>query len=613
MAKDAGDQDQLAQRMFSRRMLLAGAAQAAGLTVAGSRLFGLQVVDSSKYAPLAEDNRINVQILVPKRGRILDRKGRILADNDETYRAILLPAVAGDVARVLSVFRELVPLRQEDAEKIARRAKKQNRSLPVVLAANLSFDDAARINLYAPQLPGVRTELGWRRRYWQPVPLAHVIGYVGAIEKVLPEEDAVLRLPGFRIGKSGVEGGFDVGLRGRGGGQKLEIDAKGRPVRILSNLEPADGADVTLTIDAEIQTRISDRVQKERRAACAVIDCSTGAVLSLVSAPGFNPAEFAGGLASERWRELSTSGDKPILNRAISGQYAPGATFKAVTALAALHAGVVTAGEDIVCNGSYELNGETFRCTNRAGHGAVKLLTGLASSCDIYFFELARRLGIDRLAETARALGLGTLYNFGLPQEKAGLVPDTAWKRDRNKTEWLPGETLLTGIGQGYILVTPLQMAVLAARIASGKAVEPQLVAVAAGERPRVFPALAFSLPALDSVRAGLFAAVNSADAASTALKTNAGQPAVAGKIGVSQLARASANVTGDNLTYEQRDHSVAIVYFPHDVPRLAVATVVEHGAAGPDSAAGRLANDVITLLIESGATAQPSPIPGQG
>lgn len=603
--RDQDEAEGSAQSRFSRRVALVGAAKAGAFGLLGWRLFNLQVVNGGRYAPLAEENRINLQILAPKRGRIFDRKGLVLADNEETFRASLTPALAGDLASVLALFRRVVPLTADEAEKIARRAKKQSRSTPIVIASDLTFDDVAKLNLYAPQLPGVRTEVAWRRRYRQGAHVGHVVGYVGSVERAGVDDDAVLRLPGMKIGKSGIEAGLEGTLRGRGGAQKLEVDARGRTVRNLGSLDPVAGRDISLTIDTELQRRVLDRLQRERRASCVVLDVNTGEVVAMVSTPGFDPGQIADGILDEDWQKLMSSDDKPLLNRAIGGQYPPGSTFKMVTALAALQAGLVDEKEQISCDGSFELADQTYRCWKRAGHGRMALHEAIRSSCDVYFFEMARRLGIESLANAARALGLGMTYECGLVQQKAGLVPDPDWKRGRWNAGWLGGETILTGIGQGYVLATPLQLAVMTARIATGKAVEPVMVRREASEPAVEFAPLLFKPGHLDAVRRGMFAVVNEEGGTGSNAVLGEDQPDVAGKTGTSQVSRASSEGLQDDLEWGQRDHALFVAYVPADSPRYAVAAIVEHGGGGGATAAP-LVRDVISDVLDIEGQASP-------
>ncbi len=606
---EVDNEEETSKRHFCRRSLIFGGVQAAAFGLIGWRLFKLQVVDTGKYIPLAEENRINLQVLAPKRGRILDRRGVPLADNEESFRATLTPALAGDVAGVLTLFRRLVPITAEEAERIVRRTRKQSRNMATVIAADLSFEQVAQINLYAPHLPGIRTEIGWRRRYRQGPAVGHVVGYVGGIDKPSVDDDPVKRLPGMRVGKTGVEVEMEDELRGEGGAQKIEVDARGHVIRNLETVEPKAGADVTLTIDAALQRRVMERLSKERRASCVVIDVGNGEIAVMASTPGYDPADIVDAPSEEVRRRIFTSEEKPMLNRAAGGLYPPGSTFKIVTALAALQAGRATRHEHVTCGGGFDLGNRTFRCWKRSGHGEVDLHRAIKESCDVYFFEMARRLGIETLADTARLMGLGVTYDCGLPH-KTGVVPDPDWKRGQWEASWLGGDTLLTGIGQGYVLSTPLQLAVMMARVASGKSIDPTIVK--RGGAALEFATLGIEPAHLQAVREGLTAVVNEEGGTGSEAQLGDGAPLVAGKTGTSQVNRASTDAVQEALPWGERDHALFVAYVPADAPRYALATVVEHGGGG-GAVAAPLARDIIEIVLEANPLAGPQGAGPQG
>ena len=585
------------QSQFTRRSLLLGGAQAAGFVLVGWRLFDLQVLEARRYAPLAEENRINLQVLAPKRGRILDASGRALADNEEMFRVSITPALAKNVGGVLQRVSHIVPLTDDEIARIAARARKQGRNVATTIASDLSFEQVAKLNLFAPSLPGIKTDLAWRRRYPDGAALSHVVGFVGSVERFGIDDDAIARLPEMRIGKSGAELGFDADLRGTGGTQKVEVDARGRIISNLETVDPVAGRDITLTINSDLQRLAVDRMQSERRAAAVMLDIATGEIAVMACVPGFDPAEIAGGISNAEWQKLSDSEDKPLLNRAIAGQYPPGSTFAVVTALAALQAGVVSPDEHIVCNGQYEYGGQIYRCSKRSGHGSLSLREAIRSSCEVFFCEMSSRLGISRIAGAARAMGLGAAYNVGLSEEKAGVVPDPDWKRGNLNSTWLGGETLLTGLGQGYMQATPLQLAVMTARIASGQAVVPVLQKRDASSAKPAFGALAYDPAHFNAVRAGMNAVVNDDGGTAEKAKLGDGKPLLAGKTGASPVSSRAVEVLDDSIEWAKRGQSLFIGYEPADAPRYAIATVIEHGGDG--DAAALLARDILNLAID--------------
>lgn len=364
--RDSDDQDQ--RQRFSRRALLVGGVQLGAFGLIGARLFRLQVLDGPRYVPLAEENRINVQMVAPMRGRIFDRFGELLAINREGYRAVIVPALTGDIRRTLDLFAKVVPVSDDECDRIVARAKRQSPNVPIMLAGDLTFDQIAEVNLLSPQLPGVRTEVESRRQYFHGRTVSHVVGIVGPVARVGLGDDPVLRLPGIKIGKAGVELGMEEVLRGEGGHIKHEVDARGRIVRDLEQKEPSRGTDIVLTIDTKLQARVLQRMSRERRAALVALDVTTGEVVIMASVPQFDPASLVDPTAARELRRLQTAQHNPMFNRAIRGAYPPGSTFKMVVALAALEAGVVSRWERIPCDGKFEYGNQIFRCWKRRGH-----------------------------------------------------------------------------------------------------------------------------------------------------------------------------------------------------------------------------------------------------
>lgn len=595
---DAGD---LVEARFTRRLLLLGLGQLACFGAVGARLYQLQVMEESRYVPLAEDNRLAVQLIAPERGRIFDRFGQPLATNDEGFRATLIPGRAGNLRRTLAVFSRIVPMSGIEQERLVVRARQHGAASPLVLASALSFEQVAQLGILAPRLPGVQIEKSPQRRYHYGYATGHIVGHVGSIERLALDDPQLLRQPGMRIGKTGVELGMEEELRGVAGTRQLEVDARGRIVRAVEETEPRGGRDVALTIDTGLQTRLMTRLSRERRGAVIGMDAATGEILVMASVPSFDPGDLVRGGASEPWERHLQDADKPLLNRAIGGLYPPGSTFKMVTALAALEAGIVSPKDRVRCDGSFHLAEQEFRCWKRSGHGTVDLERALKVSCDVYFYELASRLGIGPLSRMARRLGLGEIYDCGLPLQKSGVVPDPDWKRGELDRGWLGGETVLAGIGQGYVTATPLQLAVMTARIATGRRILPTVIRYDAGTRPLTdadaFAPLDVSPAALDSVRRGMLASVNQDGGTGQRAALDGEMVEMAGKTGTSQISRASGEKPQSELDWELRDHALFVGYAPADAPRYVVAAVIEHGGSG-GAVAAPLAREVMDLLL---------------
>jgi penicillin-binding protein 2 len=419
------------------------------------------------------------------------------------------------------------------------------------------------------------------------------------------DDEPMLRLAEARVGKAGVEAGMEAELRGIGGQIEIEVDARSRFVRRVSETAPIAGRDVRVTVESALQGRALERLAKEGRpGACVVLDCVTGEVRVMASTPSFDASQLAGASSKAAWQALAANADRPLLNRSIAGQYPPGSTFKMITALAGLEAGVLTTKEKIACWGDVTYGGHLFRCWKRRGHLSSDLHKALRESCDCYFYEVARRTGIEAIAATAHRFGLGQTFMAGIGQQKAGLIPTPGWKRNQTKsrTGWLLGETIMAGIGQGYVLATPLQLAVMTARIATGRVVMPTLVARGDGDPALVFSPLGVDEAALEAVRKGMVAVVNEDGGTGQAAGPDDGKLVVAGKTGTSQVSRASANRERTKaLDVRERDHALMVAFWPAGKPRYAAAVVLEH-AGGGGAMAGPVMHDLIGLMADEDA-----------
>ncbi len=611
--------DQDRYKGFTRRSILLAGGKLALVSALAGRMYYLQVVESEKYRTLADDNRINLRLLPPPRGRILDRNGLELASNQQNYRLILVAERSPDVSETLDRIARLIDLPEHERRRVLRDARRQRRFMPVTVRENLEWEEVARIEFNAPDLPGVQIEVGQTRFYPHDEATAHLVGYVGAVAPNELTGDPLLELPSFRIGKNGVERTFDERLRGRAGRSEVEVNAIGRVIRELSRHEGLPGEEVRITIDMPLQNLAHEKLQGHS-GAIVVMDVHTGELLVLASAPAFDPNAFSRGISRDYWQELTGNERAPLSNKAISGQYAPGSTFKPVVALAALEAGVVTPEQRVFCSGYIELGNARFHCWKKHGHGAMNMEQAIQHSCDIYFYEIARRVGVDRIAAMARRFGFGESLGVELPGERAGVVPTRDWKLAVIGKPWALGETLVTGIGQGFVLSTPLQLAVMTARLANGgRAVRPRLalpeaepmpglrMAAAGGEDdlaaalvpPPPAPAIGISDAALDVVRRGMWLVSN--DPQGTAFRSRIRQAGwqIAGKTGTSQVRRITLaeRLTGvrknEDLPWRERDHALFVAYAPADAPRYAIAVLVEHGGGG-SAVAAPIAHDVM-------------------
>lgn len=608
------------QKLFNRRTALLAGGKAVLLSALVGRLYYLQVVESENYRTLAEENRINLRLLAPPRGRIVDRRGRPLAVNRQNYRVVVIAEEADDVEATLNALGRVIDISDGERRRVLRDVGRKRKFVPVPVRGNLDWESVAQIEVNAPDLPGIAIDEGQSRHYLHGEDFAHVLGYVAPVSENELNGDPLLELPGFRIGRAGIEKVYDLSLRGNGGSSEVEVNAVGRVIRELNRKEGEPGTDITLTVDMDLQRLATKRLQGESGAA-VVLDVRTGDVLALASTPGFDPNAFNRGLSNEEWHGLISNPRAPLANKAIAGQYAPGSTFKLAVALAGLEKGAITPETTVKCWGRIRLGNAHFHCWKRGGHGSVDLHKALSQSCDIFFYEVAKRVGVDRISAMAQRLGMGQTLGLDLPGERTGLLPTRDWKLATIGVPWQMGETLISGIGQGFVLATPLQLAVMTARIANGgRAVTPRIARLApseeAGENP-VVEDLGLVPAHLQLVREGMIEVVNGRRGTGRASAIKEPGMEMAGKTGTSQVRRISkaereAGVfKNEDLPWERRDHALFVGYAPIDAPRYAVSVVIEHGGGG-SKAAAPVARDILAMAQKLDAVRMADGEPGR-
>ncbi|MEC4591537.1 MULTISPECIES: penicillin-binding protein 2 [Nitrospirillum] len=600
---NAIDRDAERQRVMNRRTLVLGGLKAGALSALVARLYYLQILEGDHYTTLAEDNRISLRLLAPSRGIIVDRSGVPLAVNEQNFRAVLVSERTDDVDETLDKVVKLLPLTDADRRRILRDVDRLRSFAPVTLRENLTWDQVSAIEVNLPDLPGVSIEVGQVRSYPFGEQAAHILGYVGVVseQELQNARDPLLSLPGFRIGKSGIERKHDLALRGTAGTSQLEVNAVGRVVRELARNDGQPGHQVTLTIDAKLQYYAQQRLAEHESAAAVVLDVQTGGILALASHPSFDPNQFAMGIPQDLYDSLIKNEASPLTNKVVAGHYAPGSTFKPMTALAGLEAGVDPTHR-VFCPGHYDFGGHTFHCYKKGGHGSVDMHDAIRMSCDVYFYDLARRIGVDRIADMARRFGLGDRTDLDLPGEKTGIIPDTKWKRRTYKENWYDGETLSVAIGQGYVTATPIQLAVMCARLASGgKAVKPHLTKAVEQEytEQTAWPDIGVKPEFIQRVLAGM-AGVTSAGGTAYAARITQPGFEMGGKSGTAQvkritMAERNAGLLKAERPWKDRDNALFIAFAPVQAPRYACAIIVEHGVGG-SSVAAPIARD---LLLE--------------
>lgn len=602
-------------KSFSRRAFVVGAFQGALLCVLGGRLAWLQMVEGNKYKTLAENNRINLKMMAPPRGQIVDRFGVPLAVNNQNFRVQVIREQTDNLEESLRKLKKFIRVDDRQIEKVIQLSKKTPSYTPLQVADSLSWEEVATVEVNITDLPGTSIDMGEVRHYPFGDATAHIIGYVGAVNEKEQKEgnDPLLRLPGFGIGKSGVERTLDLYLRGKAGSSEMEVNVVGREVRELNSLQAQEGDRVVLSIDAELQRYAQQRLAEHRSASAVVMDVHTGEIYALASYPAFDPNDFTGGISHEKWEELRADITLPLTNKAVSGQYPPGSTFKMVTALAALEAGVATENTHVFCPGHYDYGNGRFHCWKKGGHGTVNVVTALEQSCDTWFYKISTDLGIKRIAEMSHRLGLGETYKMELQEERAGLIPDEAWKKKRFGEGWHPGETIIASIGQGYMLSTPMQLAVMTSRIVNGgKAVKPWLAGYA-GSKQLVQPKwedIGLNPRHVNLVLRGMSNVVNSQRGTAYGARIKEEGMTMGGKTGTAQVKRITKQeramgVKNEDLPWHFRHHALFVGYAPLDNPRYACSVVVEHGVGG-SKAAAPVARDLLLMTQQRDPASKP-------
>ena len=611
------------QGVFHRRAFLFGGLAGIGLAALGGRLAYLQLLEASRYEKLSVSNQFNFRLTPPPRGVIVDRYGVVLATNRPNFRLMMSREDSAKPYETIKSLAQFVPMDEARQARLARDLKNAPRGTPIPVMEDLTWEQFSAINIRAPELPGVTADMGEVRVYPHGGAFAHVIGYVAKVNKddlqpTGPNSEPIMLHPGFRIGRQGVEKAFDLDLRGKPGAQKVEVDAKGREVRQApgGDIPAVPGREIKLTLDSDIQTRAME-VFGDESGAAVMMDCRSGDILCMFSAPSFDANKFVRGLTGPDYRALSQYDRKPLFNKALTATYPPGSTFKTMVALAALTAGIDPA-QTRVCNGAWAWGGRVWHCDRH--HGVMNMHSAIVTSCDIYFYQTALAVGPDKIAETARSFGLGQIFDIGIPGQKPGLVPDPAYKRRTFKRDpvWHPGETPSMGIGQGYTNVNALQLCVMVSRLANGdKALHPRLIESIGGvQQPSGAMAeeLPFAKEHIAFVREAMASVIETGTAAATA-QLGLGPLKMAGKTGTAQShTYRDGERTSKNLAWALKDHAWFVAFAPYDDPRYAISVLVEHGGFGAQAAAPRAREIMRVALLKDpelrSRIEQPTPMP---
>ena len=618
-------------RLIGRRMFILSAAKAVVVFGVVGRLISLQINESKKYKTLSDKNRFREWKFAPPRGVIKDYFGNEIASNKQVYQLHLIPENSENLTSLLFRLKNILNLSDKDVFKIQRKIKSQKPWDPVIISDNLTWSEFSRINLFLHELQGVEPIVSVARIYHEKSS-SHVIGYVSKISKKdLQNKDYLLdkRAVGMRVGKTGLENKLDSEIIGNVGHKRYEVNAFGKRIKEVSIDQGKIGKSFRTTLDLELQNFSSKLLQGKAGSIC-VMDIYRGDIVTMVSSPIFDPNKFVHGINSKDWKELINHRDKPLVNKSISGLYPPGSTIKGLVAISALENDVVNTKMVRRCTGSIDFYGEKFHCWKKKGHGVVDMRKAIKESCDVYFYEVARRLGIDRLSQTARAFGFGKPMVKGFFEERTGVVPNTKWKKEKIGKPWYLGETLHSGIGQGYWQTSPLQLCLMTAQIANGGyEIEPRVIVredeqdIASLEQfveeqkkfsddtgiiSDIFKNFKYKMlfknqENINFVKDAFFGATNEPGGTSYGSRLTEKQFMFAGKTGTSQVRRFTERqreleIKNEDLPYEQRDHALFIAFAPYHDPRYSISVVVEHGGSGSKSAAP-IAKKVLKKLLE--------------
>ena len=580
------------KQSFDRRSFVIGAVQGGIGLLLAARMGYIAVAENEKYEMEAESNRVNLSLIPPRRGWILDRNGAPLASNRADFRVDIIPERLQDPRRTVQALGKLLDFTADEIEDLNIRLENAAGFQPVPVASGLDYDKFAAVSVRLPELPGVVPQRGFSRYYPTGPAVGHLIGYVGAASREEYESEPVplLLTPGFTLGKDGLEKQYEQTLRGEPGARRVEVTAGGRIVRDLETREDVQGKPIQLTVDGPLQDYAARRLGLES-GSVVVIDCLTGDLMCMASMPSFDPNSFSDGIGSVEYQMLSQNERVPLRNNVLKGLYPPGSTVKPMVAMSFLEAGL-DPSESVGCSGGLRVGNRVFHCWQRGGHGSVDMAKGIYQSCDVYFYHFAQRLGMDVIAPMAKRCGMGQEFPLPVASQFFGTVPDPAWKLAKYGEPWQPYDTVNATIGQGYMLANPLQLAVMAARLATGNKVMPRLLL--GHDKPR-FDSMNFHGDHVQVMQKAMSDVVNGPGTAGRA-RLPIENILMAGKTGTAQVV--SLNVgSGKGGQWKYRDHGLFIFFAPFDNPRYAGAVVIEHG--GGSGAAYPIARDVMTFMFD--------------
>ena len=594
---------------INKRMFLIGSAKFLIMIGITSRLFFLQIKENKKYLTLSDKNRIREWKLAPVRGEFHDYFGEVIAGNFEAYELHIIPEQVEDFRYVIYRLKDLLNLSDSQFNKVL---KKKNEIKPwetLIVADNLSWDKFSKVNNHLYDLNGVKPVISISRNYPYKESFTHVLGYVSqANEKDIQNNETIKKnfVPGIKIGKIGLEKTFENELIGTNDIERYEVNAYGRRINQLEFQKGNSGKTVRLTIDTKVQKFINNLL-KDKSGSICVMDIFTGSIIAMHSSPSFDPNLFVFGISEDDWQLIRNDPLKPLVNKSIAGNYSPGSTIKPLVALSALENKIIDPNFTVKCEGKTEMYGETYHCWKKKGHGFVNLRNAMKQSCDTYFYEISRRLGVDRLSNTAKKFGLGKkVFNDLFDNEREGLIPNTEWKKNALGRNWLLGETIITGIGQGFIQTTPIQLCLMTAQIGNGGyRITPQIIESSTKNQSSKdkFKPLYQDSRNIRIIQDAMFGSTNEIMGTSYRSRITDPKYQFAGKTGTAQVKRITErerelDLKTLDIPYEQRDHALYIAFGPYKSPRYALSIIIEHGGSGGKIAAP-LAKEIFKLVID--------------
>ncbi len=593
-------------KLISRRMFILSSLKATVFVVIIVRLFYLQISENIKWKSLSDKNRLREWKAAPQRGIIEDYFGTKIAKNTQVFQLHMIPEDVPNMEKLFFKLSKIIDFNVRIKKNLIKRLKKRKPWEPIIVSDNLSWSEFSKLNLFLHEIRGIKPVVSIDRKYLEDSSSSHIIGYVSEVSVKDLKNSELLRkinMPGLKTGKNGLEKSFNEAMLGKPGVQRFEVNAYGKRIKELKFIGGSPGKNFRTTIDQEIQNFASTSIKDKSGSVC-VMDIFSGDIVSMVSSPTYDPNKFVHGISQKDWLALIENKKKPLINKSLAGLYPPGSTIKPVVAFSALENNVISPKSVVVCSGSMELYGQTYHCWKEKGHGYMDLRNAIKQSCDIYFYETARRLGIDRLSVTAKQFGLGKKVFNHFNEERSGIVPDTKWKLRNIGRGWVLGETLISGIGQGYFQSTPIQLCLMMAQFANGGyEVEPKIIDDRINISNNGLKRLYKNQENIKFVLDALYGATNEPMGTSYGSRFNKPEYVYAGKTGTSQIRTITKEerelkLKSKDLPYEKRDHALFAAFAPYKQPRYSISVVIEHGGSGSSTAAP-IAKKVIKKVLD--------------